>query len=98
MVFYKLNLALEMYYVGHRYSRPRRIKNEVTIWSCPQVTIYFALMLTALGRTAHFPLTVMTYSLPVPVFGETSAVEGVLTAARHTAAGDLGGMLRQNSK
>jgi hypothetical protein len=58
----------------------------------------FALMLgsqSALGRSSEFPFKVTTYSLPVPVFGETSAVEGVLTAARHTAAGDLGGMVLQ---
>lgn len=43
------------------------------------------------GSSAEFSPKVTTYTLPVPVFGDTSAVEGVLTAARHTAAEGIAG-------
>jgi hypothetical protein len=62
--------------------------------------VCFALILGSeqvLQSSADPPLEVMTYSLPVPVFGDASAVEGVLTAARHSAAGDLGGKSRPES-
>jgi hypothetical protein len=63
--------------------------------------VYFALILgseSALRPSAGSPLEVTTYSLPIPVFGDASAVEGVLTAARHSAAGNLGGKQRPDSK
>jgi hypothetical protein len=59
--------------------------------------VSFALILgsdIALRASAEPPPKVRIYSLPVPVFGDASAVEGVLTAAIPTAAGDLGGKLR----
>jgi hypothetical protein len=62
----------------------------------PQVTICFGLTLgyeAAPSSSVEFPPKVTTYSLPVPVFGDTSAVEGVLTAARHTATEGLAGMM-----
>jgi hypothetical protein len=43
-------------------------------------------------NSAELSPEVTTYTLPVPVFGDTSAVEGVLTAARHTAAQGLAGI------
>jgi hypothetical protein len=61
--------------------------------------VYFALILgsrSVLHSSADSPLQVMTYSLPIPVFGDASAVEGVLTAARHSAAGELGGKSRSD--
>jgi hypothetical protein len=60
----------------------------------PQVSICSVLMLgcqAAPGSSIEFSPEVTTYSLPVPVFGDTSAVEGVLTAARHTEAEGLAG-------
>ncbi|XP_021932406.1 nuclear pore complex protein NUP62-like isoform X2 [Zootermopsis nevadensis] len=59
------------------------------------VSVCFMLMLgseAAPGSSAEFSPKVTTYTLPVPVFGDTSAVEGVLTAARHTAAEGIAGL------
>jgi hypothetical protein len=55
-----------------------------------QATVCFALMLGS-EAVSGSSIQITTFSVPVPIFGDTSAVEGVLTAARNTASGGLAG-------